>query len=1571
MSNKLYVNWINIRPLTLEDYQSTNSYITTLINYNENKLNEFNIEKFNLDRQLYIGDIYDTIYNFLYLEIKKYKWFLFETLVNDKIFLFIEIINFIFPLDHIIQEKRWLELTDETKSIYTTAWENLKYAIENKQSLQKIPNSEIEKVFRQLVLYFDENANDDLIDSQLYIKLESHEPINQLVNNIKNKLEEDVEDRDEDDLSGEILKLVNQLDIKYLLTSVGNLPVNEIYNFLLYNIKKIKQSWYGKQIFYEKENKAGINRNTELYQDTLNNFTNNLPIKYQLSLKNIYNFAKSFCRNKNWDLLPHKWIMLNKNDKKYILTKLMKPTGNEKPFMIIRNNLRRLYKGILSESNINDLNNSIFLTIHFNIIDIVYQTLIHKGLLSRIHFDAELTNLDLIPTDQQEKNKHYTNKIYKYVFNKQNRNKYENTNYFLTTKPYKFLDKIRVDKKNIEPYLNKISYNDIENSMPILKYQLTEIPYFDDLAINNAWYRFYAMDWICQISFFHHYINNSIMYVTGATGQGKSTQAPKLFLYALKMIDSNVNGKVACSQPRISPTLDNATQIALQMGVPIEQVEGTIDGKLRSNNFYVQFEYQEDNHKSNNEDYFLTIKTDGRLIEEVYKNITLKKNIKDKNDHFEKPLITTNNMYDVLMIDESHEHNTYMDLLLTLGRNSVYYNNAVKLIIVSATIDQDEPTYRRYYRYINDNLIYPYTYELEELKLDRINVDRRYHIAPPGITTQFKVDDIYLPTNPADNNPTLKSAYQANEKIAIQTIVQICNDHSEGQILVFSIGRAEINNMINELLKLVGDNILIFPFLSEMTEEWKNKVSKIATYLPSFTFDRTKIMDIVFTDDKPEDKVPPNTYTRAIIIATPIAEASITIDKLKFVVDTGFTKVSRYNPLLQTSELSVQKITESSRIQRRGRVGRISDGMVYYMYEEDSRKSVQPEYKICMDNITDNIFKLIASSYQNKTLSSDRNYNKFIKNKQFMYYTDKPLYRGSIENIPPPEYYHDGFHIENIYDIDGRFYIIHPRENLSIRNHMTGKIEQSLRLDTNLYVDTNVMNISDFKIMIDTLLYSQKIVDLNVFDDIDFLAETTEKLGFVYTEIKNMKISKTDISFGIDQLALRIKSTDINYEMILTLLYGIKYNVYDQVLIILICLLSCNFDITSWYGTTKSKMEKDIIEDKRFKKLYGNLNSDYIFFLKFFDLLFNSFPDLVIFKEKISEEEILYEYQNDITEFAQLKNEQNNDYSIPKSFTEYNIKKYNKYNGFMNNDILNNQKGKENIINESRKSNRYIDLLETQIKEINFEGWCKTHCINYKTCIRFIKDYYYYFNSFLSVKERMTKLADKLIIDSIEESEELNIIKSFFQAYGRRTQLAYYIPEISNRKPVFMLFNKGEKENIANIKSVLRNEYISNSLVYTYPEVVLYHSARYNEENDAIDINIISKIETKWIPLILPHIFNKRNMKESKSKYSSINQVGQKIINIDINNISYLVEIDDIILKEYYKEFISRLHNMTGGMKLKSFSSKKLRYNPKIYRLIKNFDLNIINTIDRIYVDNYNVSKLYARSYNKVYYRII
>ena len=119
-----------------------------------------------------------------------------------------------------------------------------------------------------------------------------------------------------------------------------------------------------------------------------------------------------------------------------------------------------------------------------------------------------------------------------------------------------------------------------------------EYSYFDLLVKKQLWPLFYAMDWICQISFFQHYIFHQVLYVTGATGQGKTTQVPKLFLYALKVVDYKTHGKVICTAPRIIPLLDNSTRISEELGVPIKMLSNLSSIKIKTNIFYFQYQYK-------------------------------------------------------------------------------------------------------------------------------------------------------------------------------------------------------------------------------------------------------------------------------------------------------------------------------------------------------------------------------------------------------------------------------------------------------------------------------------------------------------------------------------------------------------------------------------------------------------------------------------------------------------------------------------------------------------------------------------------------------------------------------------------------------------------------------------------------------------------------------------------------------------------------------------------------------------------------------------------------------------------
>jgi SAM-dependent methyltransferase len=179
-------------------------------------------------------------------------------------------------------------------------------------------------------------------------------------------------------------------------------------------------------------------------------------------------------------------------------------------------------------------------------------------------------------------------------------------------------------------------------------------------------------------------------------------------LYALKAYDFKNNGRVICTQPRIPPTINNAERIALELGVQIIKPEKILNNitMVKSDDFYVQMKHSGDSHIKNDCPHLtLKIMTDGTLYEELQTNPLMKQQIfnNTKTDF----VYGFENYYDIIIVDESHEHNTNMDLILTLMKQSCMYNNSLRLIIMSATMDDDEPIYRSYFKAINDNLLYP------------------------------------------------------------------------------------------------------------------------------------------------------------------------------------------------------------------------------------------------------------------------------------------------------------------------------------------------------------------------------------------------------------------------------------------------------------------------------------------------------------------------------------------------------------------------------------------------------------------------------------------------------------------------------------------------------------------------------------------------------------------------------------------------------------------------------------------------------------------------------------------------
>ena len=545
------------------------------------------------------------------------------------------------------------------------------------------------------------------------------------------------------------------------------------------------------------------------------------------------------------------------------------------------------------------------------------------------------------------------------------------------------------------------------------------------------------------------------MFVTGATGAGKSTVYPFMMLYATKIINYKNNGKVFCTQPRIQPTVGNASWMAEELGIPIKK-EGS-EGKrdmcnsdsskwIKSDIDYLQFKYSGESIADDLYHPTLRLLTDGYLYS-VMKNdyILKKKGVEDinKEDNTKTNVFTEKNSFDVLLIDESHEHNPYMDMILTLCKFALYINNEITLGIVSATMDDDEPTYRKYFEVIDDNWKAPLKldhYAKNMRPYNRNRLDRRIHLSVPFGGMNFDVE--------VENN--LKED-------EIKIVKQILSTSTEGDILIFKPGQGDIIKLVEEMNANIPANVLAIPFYGEVPSEiLENVIKQIAnpSVRRSIRYPKNYTINQICKIPSAE-LLPEGTYTRFIIIATNIAEASITIDTLKYVIDDGKQKIMFYDVDTNQSKLIVTNIAGPNQKQRKGRVGRNQPGKAYFRYDI-FKLAKKVMYKMCSDNINDKILDLLSLSdihffneennpylvSKNGAESKDiekipdflRNQYSFIDDDyyEFLYFFPKSE-NINYNNIIYP--YSDGkYDLETLIDESGKFYIIHPNETQLERN---------------------------------------------------------------------------------------------------------------------------------------------------------------------------------------------------------------------------------------------------------------------------------------------------------------------------------------------------------------------------------------------------------------------------------------------------------------------------------------------------------------------------------------------------------
>ncbi|KAK3321194.1 P-loop containing nucleoside triphosphate hydrolase protein [Cercophora scortea] len=244
--------------------------------------------------------------------------------------------------------------------------------------------------------------------------------------------------------------------------------------------------------------------------------------------------------------------------------------------------------------------------------------------------------------------------------------------------------------------------------------------------------------------------------------------------------------------------------------------------------------------------------------------------------------------YSVIMVDEAHERSISSDILLGLLKKIRKKRQDLRIIISSATLQAED-----FLSFFSDSS--------DEKKTDDKPIsDIGAIVSLEGRT--YPIDVLYLEA-PAEDYV---------EK-AISTVFDIHADEPMGDILVFLTGREEIDQAVQAV--------------SERTAQLPPGSQSILP-LPLYAGLSTEQQMYVF------DEAPTN--YRKVIFSTNIAEASVTINGIIYVIDSGFVKLRAYNPRTGIETLTATPISKSSAAQRAGRAGRTKPGKCFRLYTEEA-----------------------------------------------------------------------------------------------------------------------------------------------------------------------------------------------------------------------------------------------------------------------------------------------------------------------------------------------------------------------------------------------------------------------------------------------------------------------------------------------------------------------------------------------------------------------------------------------------------------------------------------------------------
>ena len=241
--------------------------------------------------------------------------------------------------------------------------------------------------------------------------------------------------------------------------------------------------------------------------------------------------------------------------------------------------------------------------------------------------------------------------------------------------------------------------------------------------------------------------------------------------------------------------------------------------------------------------------------------------------------------YDTLIIDEAHERSLNIDFLLGYLAQLLPRRPDLKVIITSATIDPE-----RFSQHFGDAPI--------------IEVSGR----------TFPVEVRYRPLADPDD-PGAEPRDQIDG--VVEAVEELRREGPGGDVLVFLAGEREIRDTseaLNSLQDRPTDPLDVLPLYARLSAAEQHRVFE-----------------------------PGASNRRRIVLATNVAETSLTVPGIRYVVDPGLARISRYSQRTKVQRLPIEKISQASATQRAGRCGRVADGICIRLYAEDDFDA-RPEF---------------------------------------------------------------------------------------------------------------------------------------------------------------------------------------------------------------------------------------------------------------------------------------------------------------------------------------------------------------------------------------------------------------------------------------------------------------------------------------------------------------------------------------------------------------------------------------------------------------------------------------------------